>query len=87
MSTHLALPRRAHLEQLHHIFGYLKMNPKSKLFFDPQHPNIDERAFKEHDWYEFILTPRKDCQATPLNLAVTWYRLIAFSIPIMQVIR
>ena len=53
MSTHLALPRRGHLEQLHHIFGYLKMNPKRKLFFDPQHPNIDERAFKEHDWYEF----------------------------------
>ena len=53
MSTHLALPRRGHLEQLHHIFGYLKMNPKCKLFFDPQHPNIDKRAFKEHDWYEF----------------------------------
>ena len=29
------------------------MNPKRKLFFDPQYPNIDERAFKEHDWYEF----------------------------------
>ena len=53
MSTHLALPRQGHLEQLHHIFGYLKMNPKCKLFFYPQHPNIDERAFKEHDWYEF----------------------------------
>ena len=53
MSTHLALPRRGHLEQLHHIFGYLKTNPKRKLFFDPQHRNIDERAFTEHDWYEF----------------------------------
>ena len=53
MSMHLTLPRRGHLEQLHHIFGYLKLNPKRKLFFDPQHANIDERAFKEHDWYEF----------------------------------
>ena len=53
MSTHLALPRQGHLEQLHHIFGYLKTNPKRKLFFDLQHPNIDERSFKEHDWYEF----------------------------------
>ena len=53
MSTHFALPRRGHLEKLYHIFGYLKMNPKCKLFFDPQHPNIDERAFEEHDWYEF----------------------------------
>ena len=52
MSTHIALPRWGHLEQLYHIFGYLKMNPKCKLLFDLQHPNIDERAFKEHDWYE-----------------------------------
>ena len=29
------------------------MNPKHKLFFDLKHPNIDERAFKEHDLYEF----------------------------------
>ena len=53
MSTHLVLPRRGHCEQLHRIFGYLKTNQKRKLFFDPQHPNFDERAFKEHDWYEF----------------------------------
>ena len=53
MSTHFALPRWGHIEQLYHISGYLKMNRKRKLFFDPQHPNIDERAFKEHDWYEF----------------------------------
>ena len=32
MSTHLALPRKGHLEQLYHIFGYLKTNPKRKLF-------------------------------------------------------
>ena len=35
------------------MFGYLKANPKQKLFFDPQHLNIDERAFKEYDWYDF----------------------------------
>ena len=53
MSTHLAMPRWGHLEQLHHMFGYLKANPKWKLFFEPQHPNIDKRAFKEYDWYDF----------------------------------
>ena len=53
MSTHLALPRWGHLEQLYHIFGYLKANPKRNLFFDPQHPKVDERAFKEYDWYNF----------------------------------
>ena len=53
MSTHLALPRQGHLEQLYHIFGYLKAHPKRNLFFDPQHPKVDERAFKEYDWYDF----------------------------------
>ena len=30
MSTHLAIPRWGHLEQVHHIFGYLKERPKQK---------------------------------------------------------
>ena len=53
MSTYLAMPRRGHLEQVHHIFGYLKSCPKRKLFFDPQHPSIDERLFNSYDWYNF----------------------------------
>ena len=56
MSTHLALPRRGYLEQLYHIFGYLKAHPKHNLFFDPQHPKVDEQAFKEYE--------RRGCQAT-----------------------
>ena len=53
MSTHLAMPRQGHLEQVHHIFGYLKGRPKGKLFFDPQHPELDERSFTTYDWYDF----------------------------------
>ena len=53
MSTHLAMPRWGHLEQLHHIFGYLKERPKQKLFFDPQHPELDERSFTTYNWYDF----------------------------------
>ena len=53
MSTHLALPRCGHLEQLYHMFGYLKANPKRKLYFDPQHPQVDERSFQSYDWYDF----------------------------------
>ena len=53
MSTHLAMPRQGHLEQVHHIFGYLKEWPKRKLFFDPQHPELDERSFTTYDWYDF----------------------------------
>ena len=53
MSTNLAMPRWGHLEQVHHIFGYLKEWPKRKLFFDPQHPELDERSFTIYDWYDF----------------------------------
>ena len=42
MSAHLALPRLGHLEQLIHIFGYLKAHPKRNLSFDAVYPNIDE---------------------------------------------
>ena len=53
MSSYLAMTRRGHLEQVHHIFGYLKSGPKRKLFFDPQHPSIDEKSLNSYDWYEF----------------------------------
>ena len=38
---------------MHHIFGYLKSCAKRKLFFDPQHPCIDERSFNSYDWYDY----------------------------------
>ena len=53
MLTHLAMPRQGHLGQVHHIFGYLKDWPKWKLFFNPQHPELDERSFTTYDWYDF----------------------------------
>ena len=53
MSTHLALPWRGHLEQLYHMFAYLKANPKRKLYLDPQHLQVDERSFQSYDWYDF----------------------------------
>ena len=31
----------------------MKGHPKRKLAFDPTHPNIDERRFKQHDWFDF----------------------------------
>ena len=53
MSTHIALPRVGHLEQLFRVFGYLKGKSKRKIDFDPDHPFIDERRFKKHNWYDF----------------------------------
>ena len=87
MSTHLALPRRGHLEQLHHIFGYLKTNPDANYSLTHSIQTLTRGHLRNMTGMNFIVMLRKDCQATPLNLAVTWYRLIALSIPIMWVIR
>ena len=53
MSTHLALPREGHLQQVYHMFGYLKAKPKKTIAFDPAHPNIDESRFLQCDWQDF----------------------------------
>ena len=53
LSTYMALPRKGHIEQIYHVFGYLKTHSKQLLFFDPQHPEIDERAFSNYKWYDF----------------------------------
>ena len=36
LSTYQALPREGHLEQIYHIFAFLKKNPKLTLYFDTQ---------------------------------------------------
>jgi hypothetical protein len=50
MSTYLAAPREGHLEQVFHIFGYLKKVPRKRIAFDPDYPEIDESRFKAYDW-------------------------------------
>ena len=74
MSTHLALPRQGHLEQLYHIFGYLKAHPKFNLLFDPQHPKVDEWAFKEYDWYDFYWDAK---ERLPSNMPPPCRRLVS----------
>jgi hypothetical protein len=53
LSSHLALPREGHLQQVYHIFAYLKNNTKRTLAFDPTHPMIDESRFVQCDWHDF----------------------------------
>ena len=50
MSSHLALPREGHLEQVFHIFGYLKAHPNTELVFDPTVPDLDLSGFEQRDW-------------------------------------
>ena len=53
LSSQLAAPRIGHMEQVYHIFGYLKKHPKRKLYMDPDHPNIKEGRFKKFEWEDF----------------------------------
>lgn len=65
MSTHLALPRSGHMDQVYRMFGYLKLHPKRKLAFDGLHPKISERMFKKHDWHDFY---RDASEAIPSDM-------------------
>ena len=53
MSRYLASPREGHLEQVLHIMGYVKRNPKFRLLFDSGYPMVDERWFKAYNWFDF----------------------------------
>ena len=53
LSQHLAITREGHLEQVLHIFGYLKQNKKLMLLFDCGDPRHKDSKFKEYDWFDF----------------------------------
>jgi len=65
----LALPREGHLQELYHMFAYLKKYHNSEMVFDPSEPDIDESQFQEKDWTtsEFgrFTCPHKNCTSCP----------------------
>ena len=69
LSTYMALPRKGHMEQVYHVFGYLKTHSKRRLFFDPRHPDIDERAFSSYEWYDFYCDAREQ---VPNDIPPLW---------------
>ena len=62
MSSHLAFPRESHLEQVLHIFSYLKEYHNTELVYDPIDPVVDENDFERRDWAssEFGHVERKE---------------------------
>ena len=42
MSSHLALPSQGHIEQVLHMFCYLKKYHNGTLVYDPSDPGINE---------------------------------------------
>ena len=50
MSSHLALPRKGHLDAVFHMFAYLKKHHNSEMVFDPSELDIDMASFPREDW-------------------------------------
>ena len=61
MSSHLALPREGHLQEVLHIFAYLRKHMNSEMVFDPSLPEMDMDAFPKKDWnYSIYSTPGEE---------------------------
>ena len=69
LSTYMALPQKGHMEQVYHVFGYLKTHSKHRLFFDPRHPDIDECVFSSYEWYDFY---RDASKQVPNDMPPPW---------------
>jgi hypothetical protein len=50
LSSHLALPRKGHLDAVFHVFGYLDKHHSAEMVFDPKDPVIDMSLFNRKDW-------------------------------------
>jgi len=50
MASMMDSPRKGHLQQLFHIFAFLKVDHNGVMVFNPTAPDIDESCFKREDW-------------------------------------
>ena len=50
LSSHLDLPREVYLNQVFHIFSYLKKYHNTKLVFDTSDMCVKESYFELEDW-------------------------------------
>jgi hypothetical protein len=69
MSRYLVSAREGHLEQLFHVFGYLKEHDKSTIVFDDTLPEFDESRFRVCDWAEYYPDAR---ESIPRDMPKAW---------------
>ena len=50
LSSHLALPREGHLEQLLQVFAYLRNYHNYELVYDPTCPEVEMSKFEVKGW-------------------------------------
>jgi hypothetical protein len=64
LASQIAAPREGHLEQIFHLYAYLKQHERSTMVFDDTQPDIDKSRFMQCDWHEFY--PEAE-EAVPTN--------------------
>ena len=60
MASMMAMPREGHLDQLFHMFGYLKIKHNAEMVFDPSEPDIDYSVFPAQDWSHTVYDDATD---------------------------
>ena len=54
-ASHMVSPRVGHMEQVLHIFSYLKSHHNTKMVFDPGEPDFDiDTTFPREDWSDTV---------------------------------
>ena len=68
--SHLEMPREGHMQELLHVFTYLKKHMNTEMVFDPREPEIDMNSFQHQDWsYSIYSSPGEDLkEALPPNM-------------------
>jgi hypothetical protein len=64
LAQHLALPRLDHLDQVYHVFAYLKAHHHSRILLDDTKPHVDHFRFPTVDWRDFYPDAQ---EAIPVN--------------------
>ena len=60
MALVIALPRKGYLDQLFHIFGFLKIKYNAELILDPSYLKIDKSNFDKKDWTHSVYSNIKE---------------------------
>ena len=60
LSSFVAMPREGHMEQMCHMFAYLKRHHNARMVLDPSYPEIDDEEFIVRDWTDFYGKLKED---------------------------
>ena len=71
LSSFVVMPREGHLQQIYHIYGYLKSHHNARIMLDPIYPEVSQDDFPQNDWENFYKVeeePKSPHAPAPLGL-------------------